>query len=162
MFFDFFFVFFRVGKNRLFPKMTFFVDQMNFSLLFTGPLFRLFFGAIRPPGRRFFACSASDMAFFGTFAHSAPAQRNERHNRPGYSVFLATFSTFPHLRHKLSASANFFFLQSSAHFRDSSSFFTFRRIPLFRRIRVFWLVLVLFELFELFEILCASPHFFGK
>ena len=67
---------------------------MNFSLLFTSPLFRLFFGAVRPPGRRLFACSASDMAFFGTFAYSAPAQRNGRHNRPGYSVFLATFSTF--------------------------------------------------------------------
>ena len=97
MFFDFFFVFFRVGKNRLFPKMTFFVDQMNFSLLFTGPLFRLFFGAVRPPGRRLFACSASDMAFFGTFAHSAPAQRNERHNRPGYSVFVGYFFDFVHV-----------------------------------------------------------------
>jgi len=158
VFFDFFFVFFRVGKNRLFPKMTFFVDQMNFSLLFTGPLFRLFFGAIRPPGRRFFACSASDMTFFGTFAHSAPAQRNERHNRPGYSVFLATFST-------LFASASQVFRVCelfSAEFCTFSSFLTFRGIPHFRRIRVFWLVLVLFELFELFEILCASPHFFGK
>jgi hypothetical protein len=34
------------------------------------------------------------MAFFGTFACSAPAQRNERQNRPGYSVFLTTFLTF--------------------------------------------------------------------
>ena len=78
------------------------------------------------------------MAFFGTFAYSAPAQINERHNRPGYSVFLATFSTFPHLRCKLSASANFFFLQSSAHFRDSSSFLTFRGIPRFRLFGQFW------------------------
>jgi hypothetical protein len=78
------------------------------------------------------------MAFFGTFACSAPAQRNERQNRPGYSVFFDYFFNFSHVDGiNFFALANFF-LQSSARFRDSSSFFTFRRIPRFVLFGQFW------------------------